>query len=377
MATSRAFLAPPMQDREQAHRRFVLGGIGAVLILSLSPIFGHHLSSRVDAAIMGQDHVLGLCLIALHTLVGPVHTLFHVLLGAGLVYAIWDRLRAAMRIRRTLALLPVDGTVRDSLNALVQAAGVARGQVRVIRGLPNPAFTAGWLHPRIYLASSVCDALSTAELAAVLRHEAEHVRRHDPLRLSLLRFLACTLFWIPAFRRLSDDMADEAEISADDAAACEEPLALASAILALAAWKPTDASAVQLMRLAPTDIASLVVSRGGASALRFDVLLERRIRRLAGESASVTSHLTRRSLIGAALTLCLVWVTGVIVAHPMPAASGGAHAVHCEHVGRSALTHLFCLAELRAATRVRAVNGVLCPHATGRLSSVSDALSSQ
>ena len=362
MATTRPYLAPPMQDREQAHRRFVLGSIGAVLILSLSPIFGHHLSARVDAAFMGQDHVFGLCLIALHTLVGPVHTLFHVLLGVGLVYASWDRLRAARRVRRTLRLLPLDATVRGSLDALMQTVGLVRGQVRVIEGLPNPAFTAGWLQPRVYLASSVCDALSIAELAAVLRHEAQHVRRRDPLRLSLLRFVACTLFWIPAFRRLSDDMADEAEIAADDAAAREQPLALASAILALSAWTAGDASTERLLRLSPSDVAGLVVARGGTSALRFDALLERRIRRLAGESVSVTSHLTRRSLLGAALTLGVVWVSGVIVAHPMPSASGGPHALHCEHVGESALTHLFCVSELPAAARVRTVGGVLCPH---------------
>ena len=54
----------------------------------------------------------------------------------------------------------------------------------------------------------------------------------------LHRILGCTLFWIPAFRRLAADMADEAEIDADDAAAAGQPLVLASAILSLAAWRP-------------------------------------------------------------------------------------------------------------------------------------------
>ena len=35
-------------------------------------------------------------------------------------------------------------------------------------------------------------------------HEGAHVRRYDPLRFSLLRAMACALFWLPALRRLAD-----------------------------------------------------------------------------------------------------------------------------------------------------------------------------
>ena len=369
MAASPAFLALPMHDREQQHRRRVLGGVGALLILSLSPIFGHHLSSRVDAALMGQDHVLGLCLIALHTLIGPVHSAFHLLLVAGLIYATWDRVRAALRMRRVIALLPEDTTVRASMIALVQATGLKRAQIRVIDGLPNPAFTAGWLTPRVFLASSVFDALSVAEVEAVLRHEAQHVRQRDPLRLSLLRFFACTLFWIPAFRRLSDDMADEAEIRADDAAAREQPLALALAILKLASWTPSDASAALRMRLASADVSGLITTRHGAGALRFDVLLNRRIRRLAGESVPLMTRLTQRSLFVAVSTLFVVWGSGVIVAHPMPTMRGGLDTRHCEHVGLSALTHLFCLSDARRPSPTPINDGVTCPHSGRQMQS--------
>ena len=184
--------------------------------------------------------------------------------------------------------------MRASMIALMQAIGLQRAQIRLIDALPNPAFTAGLLTPRVFLASSVFDALSVAEVEAVLRHEAQHVRQRDPLRLSLLRFFACTLFWIPAFRRLSDDMADEAEIRADDAAAREQPLALALAILKLASWTPSDASAALRMRLASADVSGLITTRHGAGALRFDVLLNRRIRRLAGESVPLMTRLTQR-----------------------------------------------------------------------------------
>ena len=109
-----------------------------------------------------------------------------------------------------------------------------------------------------------------AELNAVLAHEQAHVVRRDPLRLAALRFLACTLFWLPALRRLADDVTDEAEIAADDIAAGDQPLVLASAILRVASWR---------------DLRAGPLGAIGATGFTCRDLLERRIRRLAGEPA--------------------------------------------------------------------------------------------
>ncbi len=355
-----SFLAPPMRDREQRHRRLVLGGVGALVLLSLSPIFGHHLSARVDAAVIGQDHLWGICLIALHLLVAPIHTAFHGLLVAGVVYAIWDRGRAWFRVRRALAWLPAQESddTHAGLGISIRRAGLTASQVRVVDGLPNPAFTAGFIRPTVFICRTLPETLSTEELTAVLQHEARHVRRRDPLRLSLLRFLGCTLFWIPAFRRLAADVADETEIAADDAAAHENPLVLASAILVLAQWRDTSSRHAPSSRLMTGDVTPLVSGGGHGSGAAFDTLLERRIRRLAGESAEVATRLTRRSLLGAALTLGLVWVSGVIVAHPMPGMDPATEGAHCAHANASAWSHLFCLRDAaRGSTRAGE-----CPH---------------
>jgi Zn-dependent protease with chaperone function len=327
--------------REEAHRRTLLLAIGTLLLFSVSPLFGHHFALGLEQALRGQDHLGAMCLIALHVLLRPVHLLFHVLVVAGLLYASYDRLRAAARVRRALALLttaePKEG---DPFWQAAPAAGLDPRRVRIVRGLPNPAFTVGWFRPRVYVAQALAESLSAEELQALLAHEGAHVARRDPLRLSLLRFLALTLFWLPALRRLADDVADEAEIQADDRAARGQPLALASAILAVASWRTPGEP----------------WSEGVGFAQRPD-LLDRRIRRLAGEEPPPASRLTRGSIIGAMLSLALVGASGAIMSHPLPVDHLAHPSNHCGHPGESPFGHLFCRWDVPREA------GRLCPHA--------------
>jgi Zn-dependent protease with chaperone function len=308
--------------REQRHRRRALIGVGLLLLLGMSPIFGHHLSGRLDAVLMGRDHFGELCLIALHELLAPVHGLFHLLFFSGLAYALADRARAWRSSRKTLRSLQSDPVRPDTaLAAACAAAGVEPRIVRAVAGLPAPAFTVGWLRPRIIVAQALEGTLRPDELTAVLSHEGAHAARRDPLRLSLLRFLSCTFFWIPALRRLADDCADEAEILADNRASRDQPLALASALLSLATWR------------------DLRAARGARVGFNERDLLDRRIRRLAGQEVEPWTHVTGRSLAGAVAALLLVWTAGVAVAHPLPPTAA---MTHCRHPHASPWTHLFC-----------------------------------
>ncbi|MDQ3556565.1 MAG: M48 family metalloprotease, partial [Gemmatimonadota bacterium] len=301
-------------SREQTHRRTVLLWIGVLLLLVISPLFSHHLFRGTEAILAGRDHLGALCLIALHTLLQPVHELFHLLFVAGLLYAAWDRLRTWNRAREVLGVLDVrTPEVGDAFWCAARSAGVEPGAVRVAQGLPTAAFTVGWLRPRVFVAASLADRLEPNQLTAVFAHEGAHALRRDPLRLSLLRFLTCTLFWIPALRRLADDIADEAEIQADDAAAAGQPLVLASAIVALA-----------------RSMEEFTVPYAAVGFHRSD-LLERRVRRLLGEEPLPGSHLTRRSLVGATAALIVVFVSGAVMAHPLPAQTPSSHSEHCEH----------------------------------------------
>ena len=369
------YLRASARAREHRHRRVLLLGLAAALLLSLTPVVGRHLIGAAHQPLTGIDHIGAVCLVALHLLLAPVHAALHVLLGAGVAYAVWDRLRAWRRARRALA--PLDGAAPVAGDPFWKAAEAARlepGRLRIVAGLPSPAFTAGWLSPVVYVARELASGprrLPAAELAAVIAHERAHVARRDPLRFSVLRAVAKTLFWIPGLRGLSDDVADEAEIRADDAAASVVgPLTLASALVALGAWRlPTG----PFGEPAPDYTVGFAArasapSQGGSHAVPFvrHDLLDRRVRRLAGEDTTPASRVTRRSVAGAALALGVVWASCLVDVHDLPhdaAASGVvdiAHAAHCHHLRTSAISHLFC--RLGATGGLITPGGADCPH---------------
>ena len=199
----------PIAQREQRHRRTVLLSLALLLVLSISPVFGHHLVRAVDWLPASLEHLGPLCMVALHHLLAPVHEGFHYLLFGGIAYALYDRGRAAWSMNRHLSVLDATAAHRDAVLAPVLARlGFPLARVYIVDGLPNPAFTVGWFTPRIFVARALSQALPEAELEAVLAHEVAHARRRDPLRLFLLRGLANTLFWLPAIRRLVEDLVD-------------------------------------------------------------------------------------------------------------------------------------------------------------------------
>jgi Zn-dependent protease with chaperone function len=337
-----------------ARRRNLFLLIAGLALFGMTPVFGHHLEPRLVAIGGGTDHVLGMCLVALREIFRPVHDAFHVILASGLAYALWDRSRAWFHLRRTLGSLQIKCPDRGDVfwNAAIEA-DVPPPDLYIVHGLPAAAFTAGWVAPRIYLSSNLEHILSTPELAAVIAHEAEHVRARDPLRLSVFRFLANTMFYLPTLRRLIEDLADEAEIAADDAAvrrSSTRALALASALIAVANQHapPVPRAAVGLQR---------------------DDLLDRRVKRLAGERSTVRTHVTRRSLACAAAILLLVWTSGLVMASPLAGQAawnrssyvnqtlaGPRHSLlHCNHKNMWAVGHLFCERNLHKVVS-------RCPH---------------
>lgn len=324
MSSGGALASPGIAGREETHRRRTLLGIAMLLVLSTLPVVGHHVASGFPIGIGSVDHLGAMCMVALRGLLAPVHWWFHLLIGAGLLYAIIDRWKGWIRVREALGLLdtrhPEPG---DEFWTACAAAGLDVNRVMVVKGLPNPAFTAGMWSPRVFVAEDIANRLQPHELECVLAHESAHLRRRDPLRLSVYRFLGCALFWIPALKRLAEDMGDEIEVLADDVAGEGRPLVMASAILALAdaGYGPDAYRAVWF---------------------NHPDLLERRVRRLAGESIAPATHLTGRSFIGAALALALVLASGAAAAQSDRLGSSGHLESHCNHPEGSLVSHLFC-----------------------------------
>lgn len=316
-----------LRRRELLRRRWLLLTMALLILLSTSPVVGHHVVRAVDWLPMTLQHVGAFCMVALHQLLAPVHGAFHVALAAGAILAVADRLRALRRAHRTLGGTLAQGVREgDGVFEAAMHAGVSPSAVRIVHGSPVPAFTAGLIVPRIYVSSDLPRRLRREEVAAVLAHEAVHLARRDPLRLSAWRFLAVLLFWLPALRRVADDLADEAEIEADSQAAQRYPLELASALVTLAGG-PRTMPASEL---------------GGAGLQSYD-LLPRRVQRLAGLQPPVESRVSATSLLSAAVVLAFAWMSGVMVLHPLPPmAHTEATDSHCMHHEGGPWRHLLC-----------------------------------
>ena len=341
-------------ERENARRRLLLLSVALLILLSTTPILGHHVLASTGSLATNRDHLFGLCVVALQSLLSPVHEGFHVLLLAGLIYAGLDRIRAGRELKHVLGILQASRPRGGSaFERAATRAGQSLESIRVVDGLPNPAFTAGWWRPRIFLAAQLERLLTEDELTAVILHESAHAKRRDPLKLSVMRFLASTLFYIPALRRMADDLADEAEIAADDCAAANDPGVLASAIVALAQFDPLNGGtpAFRASAIAPG------IQRCG--------LLERRVRRLVGERAPVRTHLTRRSLAWAVAALVLVWGSGLSMASAsapgLNSEQNAPHhgAEHCRHHNGPFFSHLFCPGAVLGEPAIR------CAHSAG------------
>ncbi|RBM12183.1 hypothetical protein DI005_33180 [Prauserella sp. PE36] len=123
----------------------------------------------------------------------------------------------------------VPGTA--GLRSLVRRRGLV---ARVERVSDDRAFalTYGLWRPRIVISDGLIARCSDDELAAVLEHEAEHVRVRDPLRIFLCRIAVLRSLLMPVLAHLAQRARCDAELAADRRAAPRiGPAVLARALL--------------------------------------------------------------------------------------------------------------------------------------------------
>ncbi|MEK7785372.1 MAG: M56 family metallopeptidase [Chloroflexota bacterium] len=164
-------------------------------------------------------------------------------LGFGLASAAAEALRLMLATRRWIAALaPLQCPPNRRLRRLMQRCDLTDTVVLVRTDHPL-VFTHGVINPRVWLSTGLMRALNDDELEAVLRHEAYHVKVHDPLRILLVRCLSRMLFFAPAARDLCETYALAKEIAADSyaARAMGGTLPLARALRKLIVARPVPA----------------------------------------------------------------------------------------------------------------------------------------
>lgn len=88
-------IRPPVIRREERRRRVLLFAIVAALLLGITPVVGHHVLGAVRWLSAEQQHLAMLCLVALHQLLAPVHSVAQLYARVG--YAVLERGRAFWR----------------------------------------------------------------------------------------------------------------------------------------------------------------------------------------------------------------------------------------------------------------------------------------
>lgn len=137
-----------------------------------------------------------------------------------------------LRTRRALQGHGAGVPIPERLRRLATAARVRR--IYVIASPKPLAFTFGYFAPSVAVSDALARSLDDRELEALLLHEAEHVRRRDPLRLLLVTAISRALVFAPLFGRLAESFRAAKEIDADRAVirAMGNHDALVSALLA-------------------------------------------------------------------------------------------------------------------------------------------------
>jgi Zn-dependent protease with chaperone function len=154
---------------------------------------------------------------------------------AGLAASAWVAARAAAG-SRALRRLASGGSrpLPPAVGSSAAALGLA-DRVEAVAAREPFAVTCGLARPRILVSEGLADALSPAELTAVLAHERCHLEHRDPARLLAARLLAAYGCYLPAAWWLAGRAALNRELAADRAALAQAGRGeLAGALLKLA-----------------------------------------------------------------------------------------------------------------------------------------------
>ncbi len=176
------------------------------------------------------------------------------ILVAGLLRGTTRMVQQWWLTRRHVGLLEaLSYPVPDRLREVAKTAGIGQRITFIASDQPF-AFCVGLWRPQVWVSAGLLDRLDNDELIAVLRHEAHHLHRRDPLRLLVVRALRDALFFLPVVRDLSWWYEVEQEICADQAAGEVLPLASALHKLLVSGACQSGPRTIALSRLSVTEV---------------------------------------------------------------------------------------------------------------------------
>ncbi len=136
---------------------------------------------------------------------------------------------------KTAHTYPVDIHWEELLTYLAQRMAVQRPVMLLESALVQTPVVLGHLKPLILLPVGMVNALSIAQVEAILAHELAHIARHDYLLNVLQSFIEAILYFNPAVWWLSAVIRAEREHCCDDRAlqVCDNSFTYAKALLAI------------------------------------------------------------------------------------------------------------------------------------------------
>lgn len=137
--------------------------------------------------------------------------LFSLMLGQSVI-AGWQLWRATQRL--TQATLSARLSLPPDVARLARRLDLSDRLVVVANREPL-SFCYGLWRPRICLSQGLVELLTESEMEAVLRHEAYHLRRREPLRMAVAICLSRFFFFVPLLAELRDHYLAEKEVAAD------------------------------------------------------------------------------------------------------------------------------------------------------------------
>ncbi|HZC42552.1 MAG TPA: M56 family metallopeptidase, partial [Acidobacteriaceae bacterium] len=135
---------------------------------------------------------------------------------------LWVRIKKQLRLRWVLRFAyKAPDRIENMFRSIAIHSGVKNIELLVLSGIYSPA-TFGWIHPVILL-PPVCLEQDESELADILRHELQHVARHDFFFNNVAGFCRTLLFFHPALWYAMRRMELESELASDLAVVCNSP----------------------------------------------------------------------------------------------------------------------------------------------------------